>query len=55
MPDDPDTVINYACITYKEGNFEDARKKFVDAINTLGCVMSPLGARLPGWGEGQDR
>lgn len=36
LPDDPDTVINYACITYKEGNFEDARKKFVDAINTLG-------------------
>jgi len=34
--DDPDTIINYACITYKEGNFEDARTKFVEAINTLG-------------------
>ena len=32
-------MINYACITYKEGNFEDARKKFVDAINTLGYAV----------------
>lgn len=61
LPDDPDTIINYACITYKvlfphtrcvtpydalpsptaglvlqEGGFEEARTKFVDAINTLG-------------------
>merc|ERR1719409_1517551 len=36
MQDDPDTVINYGCIAYKEDNFAEARNKFSEAINTLG-------------------
>ncbi len=36
LQDDPDTIINYACIAYKEGRFEEARKKFSDALNVLG-------------------
>lgn len=35
-PEDPDTLINQACITYKEGEFEKARQMFSDAMNTLG-------------------
>jgi len=36
MHDDPDTVINYGCIAYKEDNFAEARNKFSEAMNTLG-------------------
>merc|ERR1719409_2009539 len=36
MQDDPDTVINYGCIAFKEGHYESARAKYVEAMNTLG-------------------
>uniref|UniRef100_A0A7S1G6M3 Tetratricopeptide repeat protein 30 n=1 Tax=Bicosoecida sp. CB-2014 TaxID=1486930 RepID=A0A7S1G6M3_9STRA len=36
VPDDPDTIVNYACITYKEGDYEEARLRFNEALNTLG-------------------
>jgi tetratricopeptide repeat protein 30 len=36
LPDDPDTLINQACITYKEGEFEKARVMFSDAMAILG-------------------
>lgn len=36
MADDPDTVVCYGCILFKEGKHEEARQKFVDAMNTLG-------------------
>eukprot|EP01083_Nonionella_stella_P278623 947603_1 len=34
--DDPDTVVGWACIDYKEERYEDARQKFQDAMNALG-------------------
>jgi len=33
---DGDTVVNSACVLYKEGRYEEARGRFVDAINLLG-------------------
>lgn len=36
LPDDPETVIAYAAIAYKEGKFEEARVKYNEALNTLG-------------------
>ncbi|KAF1320892.1 hypothetical protein FI667_g12275, partial [Globisporangium splendens] len=36
MPDDPTTTVFDAAIKYKEGNLENARKKFSDALNILG-------------------
>ena len=36
LPDDPDTVINFAAIAYKEGEFEGARAKYLEAMTTLG-------------------
>jgi tetratricopeptide repeat protein 30 len=36
IQDDPDTIISYACIEFKNGNFDGARKLFVDAIGALG-------------------
>eukprot|EP00899_Mesostigma_viride_P015377 jgi/Mesvir1/23840/Mv10645-RA.1 len=34
--DDPETVINMGCVLYKENKFDEARTKFVEAMNTLG-------------------
>jgi tetratricopeptide repeat protein 30 len=34
--DDPDVVINYAAISYKEGEYEKARNQYSEAINTMG-------------------
>ena len=34
--DDPDTVVNAACITYKEGKYDDARAKFTEAMAAIG-------------------
>lgn len=34
--DDPDVIINYAAVSFKEGKFEEARKQYVEAINLLG-------------------
>jgi tetratricopeptide repeat protein 30 len=34
--EDPDVMINYAAIAYKEGKFEAARNQYTEAINTLG-------------------
>lgn len=34
--DDPDTIINAGCLLYKESKFEDARKRFQDALNIMG-------------------
>ncbi|KAG8461835.1 hypothetical protein KFE25_013854 [Diacronema lutheri] len=36
MPDDPDTYVNLACVLYKEGLPDEARQKFLDALNTVG-------------------
>jgi len=36
LPEDPETIIAYAAISYKEGNYEEARLKYSDALNTLG-------------------
>ena len=34
--EDPDIVVNDACILYKEGKFEEARLKFKDAMDAVG-------------------
>jgi len=34
--DDPDVIINYAAIAFKEGNFESARNQYAEALNTMG-------------------
>ena len=34
--DDPDVIVNYAAIAFKEGNFESARTQYSDALNTMG-------------------
>mmetsp|Transcript_16108 Transcript_16108/g.32071 ORF Transcript_16108/g.32071 Transcript_16108/m.32071 type:complete len:646 (+) Transcript_16108:16-1953(+) len=36
LPDDPETIIAYAAIAYKEGHYEEALEKYSDALNTLG-------------------
>mmetsp|Transcript_23212 Transcript_23212/g.68402 ORF Transcript_23212/g.68402 Transcript_23212/m.68402 type:complete len:677 (-) Transcript_23212:459-2489(-) len=36
VPEDPDTVVNLACVLYKEGRHEEARQKFIDAMGTVG-------------------
>jgi tetratricopeptide repeat protein 30 len=36
VADDPDMLINNACITFKEGKFEEAKEKFTEAAATLG-------------------
>ena len=36
LPDDPETVVAYAAIDYKEGNYDLAGLKYSDAMNTLG-------------------
>ncbi|KAJ1380784.1 hypothetical protein B484DRAFT_411924, partial [Ochromonadaceae sp. CCMP2298] len=34
--DDPDVIVNYAAIAFKEGNFESARNQYTEALNTMG-------------------
>eukprot|EP01043_Picozoa_sp_COSAG02_P029978 COSAG02_NODE_1892_length_10483_cov_5.538424_3_plen_665_part_00 len=34
--DDPDTIVNMACVLYKENHFEEARVKFMEAIQLMG-------------------
>jgi tetratricopeptide repeat protein 30 len=34
--DDPDVVVNYAAIAFKEGNYVDARNQYNEALNTMG-------------------
>lgn len=36
MPEYPETQVARAAITYKEGDFEGARKKFTDAMSSIG-------------------
>jgi tetratricopeptide repeat protein 30 len=36
ISDDPDVLINYAAIAFKEGKFEEARNQYLEAINTMG-------------------
>ncbi|CAM9795328.1 unnamed protein product [Ectocarpus sp. 6 AP-2014] len=36
LGDDPDTIISYASISFKEQDYEDARQKYADAMHTLG-------------------
>ena len=36
LPDDPETIIASAAIAYKEGQYEDAKNRYLDALNTLG-------------------
>ena len=36
LPDDPTTIVFEGAIEFKEENFEDARKKFTDAMDILG-------------------
>eukprot|EP00937_MAST-01D_sp_MAST-1D-sp2_P001215 g1215.t1 len=38
LHDDPDTVVNYGCIAYKEGKFDEARARFEEALNTQGYI-----------------
>mmetsp|Transcript_28198 Transcript_28198/g.47253 ORF Transcript_28198/g.47253 Transcript_28198/m.47253 type:complete len:668 (-) Transcript_28198:51-2054(-) len=35
-PEDPDIVVNTGCVLYKEGKFDEARTKFMDAMGALG-------------------
>lgn len=34
--DDPDTLVNSACITYKEGKYDEARAAFTEAVASSG-------------------
>jgi tetratricopeptide repeat protein 30 len=34
--DEPDVLVNFANVSYKEGKFEDARKQYSEVLNTLG-------------------
>jgi tetratricopeptide repeat protein 30 len=34
--DDPDVIVNYAAIAFKEGKYELARSKYAEALGTLG-------------------
>lgn len=34
--EDPDVLINYAAIAFKEGNFAQARQQYSEALNTMG-------------------
>lgn len=34
--DDPDVIINYAAIAFKEGKYESARTQYTEAISTMG-------------------
>lgn len=36
LPDDPETIINYAAIAFKEQRYDEARAKYTEAQNTLG-------------------
>ena len=36
VQEDPNVIVAHACVAYKEGNFDDARTKFGEAMNTLG-------------------
>lgn len=36
VSDDPDVIINYANVAFKEGKFEVARNQYTEAINSLG-------------------
>ncbi|CAM9370910.1 unnamed protein product [Chrysoparadoxa australica] len=36
LSDDPDIIISYAAISFKEGNYEEARAKYTEAMGTLG-------------------
>jgi tetratricopeptide repeat protein 30 len=36
LPDDPDTIVNFAALAYKENDFEGAQAKYNDAMTTLG-------------------
>mmetsp|Transcript_34770 Transcript_34770/g.80337 ORF Transcript_34770/g.80337 Transcript_34770/m.80337 type:complete len:676 (-) Transcript_34770:192-2219(-) len=36
MPEDPDTVVNEGCVLYKEGQPDEARSKFTEAMNAVG-------------------
>lgn len=36
LGDDPDIIVNYAAISFKEGRFEEARNKYIEAMNTTG-------------------
>jgi tetratricopeptide repeat protein 30 len=36
VSDDPDVIVNYAAIAFKEGKFESARQQYTEAINTMG-------------------
>jgi len=34
--DDPDVIVNYAAIAFKEGKYEQARTKYTEAMSTMG-------------------
>ncbi len=36
LPDEPDIIVAYAAIAYKEGRYEEALEKYKDALNTAG-------------------
>jgi tetratricopeptide repeat protein 30 len=41
-PGDPDTLVNHACVTFKEGKYEEARKQFTEAM-AVGGYAPDLG------------
>jgi hypothetical protein len=34
-------MVNLGCVLYKDGQFEAARQKFVDAMSILGAKVQP--------------
>ncbi len=43
--EDPDTMVNVGCVMFKEGHYEAARQKFVDAMGIVGYQVR-AGGRL---------
>lgn len=39
LPDDADVVVNQGCVLYKEQQFEEARQKFVEAIQVAFFIL----------------
>lgn len=37
LPEDPDTIVNLACVLYKEGQPDEARQRFIEALNASGA------------------
>jgi hypothetical protein len=49
--DDPDMLVNTGCVLFKEGHYEEARKRFNEALSAIGWVRCVRG----GEGVGEER